>query len=66
MDIISGVAKKPPSPVEPASLDDVDGSVAALLDEAENIINAAGPQVLADLESERGRKGRFRRKKKRK
>jgi len=53
-----------PSPAEPSSLDADDGSVAALLDEAEDIINAAGPQVLADLEAERGRKGRFRRKKK--
>lgn len=59
-----GTVVTSPTPTEPASLDDDDGSIAALLDEAEDIINAAGPQVLADLEAERGRKGRFRRKKK--
>lgn len=59
-----GTLVTPPSPDEPASLGADDGSVAALLDEAENIINAAGPEILADLEADRGRKGRFRRKKK--
>ncbi len=56
----------PPPTDEPVSLGDEDGSVAALLDEAENILNTAGPEILAELEAERGRKGRFRRKKKRK
>lgn len=39
--------------------------IAALLDSAEDIVNAAAPEILAEFE--RGRqKGRFRRKKKRK
>ena len=33
-----------------------DDSIARLLDEAEDIINAAGPEILADLEKEK-RKG---------
>ncbi len=61
-----GTLVTPPSPDEPSSLSEDDGSVAALLDEAEDIINSAGPKVLAELEAERGRKGRFRRKRKKK
>lgn len=61
-----GTLVTPPVADEPDSLDSDDGAVAALLDEAEDIINAAGPKVLAELEDERGRKGRFRRKKKKK
>lgn len=61
-----GTLVTPPSPAEPASLDADDGAVAALLDEAEDIINQAGPRVMAELEDERGRKGRFRRKKNKK
>ena len=61
-----GTLVTPPVVDEPASLAEDDGAVAALLDEAEDIINAAGPKVLAELEDERGRKGRFRRKKKKK
>jgi len=54
----------PPPPPAPVSLGD-DDSVARLLDEAEDIINAAGPEILADLEREkrkgrRGRRGRRR------
>jgi hypothetical protein len=41
----------PPTPAEPPGLDD--GSAAALLDEAEEIVNSVAPQVLADLEAER-------------
>ena len=37
----------PATPVEPASLDD--GTAAAILDEAEAIVNAAMGEVLADL-----------------
>jgi hypothetical protein len=38
-----------------------DGSAAALLDEAEEIINSVGPQMLADVEREQGsqRDGRW-------
>lgn len=50
----------PPTPAEPPGLGD-DGSVGALLDEAEDIVNAAGPTILAEVEAERtrlaGRKG---------
>lgn len=40
----------PPTPDEP----DAEG-VAELLDEAEEIINAAGPRIVEDLEAQRGR-----------
>ena len=47
----------PPTPAEPPGLDD--GSVAALLDEAEQVVNSAGPQILAEVERERGKSSRF-------
>ena len=46
----------PPTPEEPPGLDD--GSAAALLDEAEDIVNEAGPRLLAEVQSEQSR-GRF-------
>jgi hypothetical protein len=46
-----GTLVTPPTPAEPPGLDD--GSVAAVLDEAEEIINAVGPDVLADVEADR-------------
>ena len=51
----------PVSPDEPPGLDD--GSAAAVLDEAEDIINSVGPEVLAEVQSSK-KKGwrRFRRK----
>ena len=42
------------TPPEPEGLDD--GSAAAVLDAAEDIVNAAGPEVMAELDAERGRK----------
>ncbi len=42
-------------PDEPPGLGD-DDSIAALLDSAEDIVNAAGPEILAELEAERKRK----------
>ncbi len=39
----------PPTPPEPAALDQPDTDVAALLDEAEDIINAALPAALAEV-----------------
>ena len=46
---------------EPESLGD-DDSIAALLDAAEDIVNDAGPRILAEVEAERGRKtGRLKR-----
>ncbi len=50
----------PETPDEPEGLGD-DESIAALLDAAEDIINEAGPRVIADLDAERSKKGRFRR-----
>jgi hypothetical protein len=50
---VYGSLAAPIHTAEPAGLDD--GSAAALLDEAEEIINAAGPAVLADVERERTR-----------
>ena len=41
----------PPTPPEPDGLDD--GLAAALLDAAEDILNAAGGRILAEVEAER-------------
>lgn len=49
----------PPTPAEPESLGE-DDSIAALLDEAEEIVRAAGPSVIADLEEERAKRGKRR------
>ena len=56
---LSGAMAPTPAP-EPAGLDD---SAAALLDEAENIVNAAGAEARAEIERKAARK-RFRRKRK--
>lgn len=53
----------PPTPDAPSSIGE-DESIAALLDEAEDIINAAVPDVTAEVDAEREaarRGGRFRR-----
>jgi len=42
----------PPTPAEPPGLDSDGEGIAALLDAAENIVNAAGPQVLAEVQAE--------------
>jgi hypothetical protein len=59
-----GTLVAPPTPAEPASLDDGD-SVAALLDQAEDIINSAGPDIVAEVAAEKanqsGIKARVRR-----
>lgn len=47
----------PQTPPEPASLG-ADDSIGDLLDAAEDIVNAAAPDVLADLERERRKRGR--------
>lgn len=44
----------PPTPDAPSSLGS-DDSIARLLDEAEDIVNAAGPDILAQLDAERNR-----------
>jgi hypothetical protein len=46
----------PKTPDEPLdALDRDDGSVARLLDEAEEIVNAAGPDIMADIQAEQQR-----------
>ena len=50
-----GSLVSPRTPDEPPGLDD--GSAAAILDAAEDILNAAGPQILADVEAERRKSG---------
>ena len=47
----------PPTPEEPASLGE-DDSIAALLDQAEEIVRHAGPSVLADIDAEREREAK--------
>lgn len=47
-----GTLVTPPTPDEPSSLGD-DPSIGALLDEAEEIVRAAGPDIFADIEEER-------------
>ena len=54
-----GTLVAPPPPDEPPGLDD--GSAAALLDEAEDIINAAGPEILAEVKAEQDRRPFWRR-----
>ena len=45
----------PSAPEEPPGLDERGDEIAALLDEAEDIVNAVGPSVLADVEAEQRR-----------
>ena len=55
-----GALITPPTPPEPPGLDD--GSAAAVLDHAEEIINSVGAQVLAEVRAQQqGREGRFKR-----
>ena len=46
----------PPTPPEPASVG-TDPSIGALLDEAEDIVNAVASETLAEVEQERRRRG---------
>jgi len=48
-----GTLVTPPTPAEPASVAAGDPSVAALLDEAENIVNAVVDQTTAEVEAGR-------------
>jgi len=48
-----GTLVTPETPTEPPGLDEDDGSIAALLDAAEDIVNAAGPDILREIEAER-------------
>lgn len=54
-----GSLVRPPAPPDPPGLED--GSAAAVLDAAEDIVNAAGASVLADLEAEQRRRRGWRR-----
>lgn len=59
-----GTLVTPETPDEPVeALDRDDDSVAQLLSEAQSIVNAVGPDILADVEDDRG--GRRRRKRRR-
>ena len=52
-----GTLVTPETPDEPLeALDRDDGSVARLLDEAEEIVNAVGPEVMADVWSDEQRR----------
>ena len=51
-----GTLVVPPTPPEPAGLDD--GSAAALLDEAEDILNAAGARILAEVDGEQAERNK--------
>jgi len=53
-----GTLVSPPTPDEPPGLDD--GSAAALLDEAEDIVNEVAPRVMAEVGVEQGRRRRWR------
>jgi hypothetical protein len=51
-----GTLVTPETPDEPlGALDRDDGSVARLLDEAEDIVNSAGPEIMAEVVAERNR-----------
>lgn len=54
-----GTLVPPATPDEPPGLDD--GSAAAVLDEAEDFLNAVGDQVLAELAAEQQRPSGWRR-----
>lgn len=58
-----GTLITPPTPEEPPGLDERGDDIAALLDEAEDIVNEAGPAILAEVRSDQARSsgGRFRR-----
>ena len=53
-----GTLVTPPTPDEPLdALDRDDGSVAAVLDEAEDFLNSIGAQVMAEVAAERAKRG---------
>lgn len=56
VDWAHGDLVSPPSPAEPVDLDEHGEEVAELLDEAEDIVNAAGPSIVAEVEAEQGRR----------
>jgi hypothetical protein len=50
-----GTLVTPATPKDPPGLGSHDERVARILDEAEDIVNAIGPTVMAEVEAERGR-----------
>ena len=50
----------PATPEEPPGFDERRDEIAALLDEAEDIVNAAGPDIIAEVEAEQHKGGRRR------
>lgn len=50
-----GTLVTPATPPEPPGLDERGDEIAALLDEAEDIVNAAGPGVLAEVQADQAR-----------
>ena len=63
VDWAHGSLVTPKTPPEPPGVDD--GSAAAVLDEAEDIVNAAGPSILAEIDRQQPRQPfwkRFRKK----
>lgn len=50
-----GTLVTPPTPPEPPGLDERGDEIAALLDEAEDIVNAAGPRIMAEVNAEQAR-----------
>jgi hypothetical protein len=50
-----GTLVTPPTPAEPPGLDERGADIAALLDAAEDIVNAAGPTIMAEVHAERAR-----------
>lgn len=53
-----GTLVTPPTPAEPPGLDDRGEDIAALLDAAEEIVNSAGPSIMAEVEAERADQAR--------
>ena len=50
-----GTLVTPPVPAEPKSLEEDPESVARLLDEAEDILNEAGPRIIDEVSRQQGR-----------
>ena len=51
-----GTLVTPATPAEPPGFDEHRDEIAALLDEAEDIVNAAGPSILAEVQAESARR----------
>ncbi len=55
-----GTLAPTPAPNEPEAVDS--GNAAELLEAAEQILNSVGPQIIADVEKQRNKKKKWRRK----